>query len=48
MLLLLCAGRLPAQQDQGDAKLRAQQEELSRIRRERDELQRRMRGLQRP
>ena len=46
MLLVLCAGRLPAQQDQGDAKLRAQQEELSRIRRERDELQRRMRGLQ--
>jgi septal ring factor EnvC (AmiA/AmiB activator) len=33
-------------QDQGDAKLRQQQEELARIRRERDELQRRMRGLQ--
>ena len=33
-------------QDQSDAKLRAQQEELARIRRERDELQRRMRNLQ--
>ena len=33
-------------QEQSDAKLRQQQEELSRIRRERDELQRRMRGLQ--
>lgn len=33
-------------QDQGDAKLRAQQDELARIRREREELQRRMRGLQ--
>ena len=33
-------------QDQSDAKLRQQQEELKRIRRERDELQRRMRGLQ--
>ena len=31
---------------QDDAKLRQQQEELARIRRERDELQRRMRGLQ--
>ena len=35
-----------AAQEQSDAKLRQQQEELSRIRRERDELQRRMRGLQ--
>ena len=35
-----------AQQDQGDAKLRQQQEELARIRREREELQRRMRSLQ--
>ena len=33
-------------QDPGDAKIRAQQDELSRIRREREELQRRMRGLQ--
>jgi len=33
-------------QDQGDAKLRAQQDELARIRREREELQRRMRSLQ--
>ena len=37
---------LAAQQDQGEAKLRAQQEELARIRREREELQRKMRGLQ--
>ena len=44
-LVLLPIGRLEAQ-DQGDVKLRAQQEELARIRRERDELQRRMRGLQ--
>ena len=43
---LLSAGRLHGQQDQGDAKLRAQQEELARIRREREDLQRRMRGLQ--
>ena len=35
-----------AAQEQSEAKLRQQQEELSRIRRERDELQRRMRGLQ--
>lgn len=40
------AAPLAAQQDQGEAKLRAQQEELARIRREREELQRRMRGLQ--
>jgi septal ring factor EnvC (AmiA/AmiB activator) len=33
-------------QEQSDAKLRQQQQELARIRRERDELQRRMRGLQ--
>ena len=33
-------------QDQGDAKLRSQQQELARIRREREELQRRMKGLQ--
>lgn len=32
-------------QDAGEAKLRQQQQELARIRRERDELQRRMRGL---
>ncbi len=43
-LMIPCVA-LPAQ-DQGDAKIRAQQEELSRIRREREELQRRMRGLQ--
>ena len=35
-----------AQQDQGEAKLRQQQEELARIRREREALQRRMRSLQ--
>jgi len=33
-------------QDQGEAKLKAQQEELARIRREREALQQRMRGLQ--
>ncbi|HEY3257962.1 MAG TPA: peptidoglycan DD-metalloendopeptidase family protein, partial [Gemmatimonadaceae bacterium] len=33
-------------QDEGDAKLRQQQEELARIRREREALQQRMRGLQ--
>ncbi len=44
-LVFVSVGRLEAQ-DEGDAKLRAQQEELTRIRRERDDLQRRMRGLQ--
>jgi septal ring factor EnvC (AmiA/AmiB activator) len=39
------AGSVGAQ-EQSDAKLRQQQQELARIRRERDELQRRMRGLQ--
>lgn len=37
---------LSAQQDQGEAKLRQQQEELARIRREREELQRRMKNIQ--
>src|SRR5689334_16491665 len=37
---------LSAQQDQGEAKLRQQQEELARIRREREELQRRMKSIQ--
>ncbi|MEO6592385.1 MAG: peptidoglycan DD-metalloendopeptidase family protein [Gemmatimonadaceae bacterium] len=46
VVALLSAGRLPAQQDQSDAKLRAQQDELARIRREREDLQKRMRGLQ--
>ena len=45
-LALLGAGRLPAQQDPNEAKLRAQQDELARIRREREDLQKRMRGLQ--
>jgi septal ring factor EnvC (AmiA/AmiB activator) len=45
-LVLFSAGRVGAQQDPGEAKLRAQQEELARIRREREELQRKMRGLQ--
>jgi septal ring factor EnvC (AmiA/AmiB activator) len=40
------AAQLAAQQDQGEAKLRAQQEELARIRREREELQRRMKSIQ--
>jgi septal ring factor EnvC (AmiA/AmiB activator) len=39
-------GPVAIAQDTGDAKLRQQQEELARIRREREELQRRMRGLQ--
>ncbi|HEX6574357.1 MAG TPA: peptidoglycan DD-metalloendopeptidase family protein [Gemmatimonadaceae bacterium] len=46
---VLAAGvsfNVEAQQDGGDAKLRAQQQELARIRREREELQRRMRSLQ--
>lgn len=37
---------VPVSAQESDAKLRAQQEELSRIRREREELQRRMRNLQ--
>jgi septal ring factor EnvC (AmiA/AmiB activator) len=39
-------GPVAIAQDTADAKLRQQQEELARIRREREELQRRMRGLQ--
>jgi septal ring factor EnvC (AmiA/AmiB activator) len=45
-LVLFSAGGVGAQQDPGEAKLRAQQEELARIRREREDLQRKMRGLQ--
>jgi septal ring factor EnvC (AmiA/AmiB activator) len=45
-LALMIASPLVAQQDAGDAKLRAQQEELARIRREREDLQKRMKGLQ--
>ncbi|HUQ47866.1 MAG TPA: peptidoglycan DD-metalloendopeptidase family protein [Gemmatimonadaceae bacterium] len=45
-LALAGAGRLPAQTDPNEAKLRQQQDELARIRREREELQRKMRGLQ--
>jgi septal ring factor EnvC (AmiA/AmiB activator) len=44
-LMLLPARVLPGQ-DQGEAKLRAQQDSLARIRREREALQQRMRGLQ--
>ena len=44
-LALVCAGPLTAQ-DAGEAKLRAQQDSLTRIRREREALQQRMRGLQ--
>ena len=44
--VLFSAGSLEAQQDPGEAKLRAQQAELARICREREDLQRRMRGLQ--
>jgi septal ring factor EnvC (AmiA/AmiB activator) len=43
--MLVPAARLPGQ-DQGEAKLRAQQDSLARIRREREALQQRMRGLQ--
>lgn len=49
LAILMGGGFFPVRmdaQDQSEAKLRQQQEELSRIRRERDELQRRMRGLQ--
>ena len=49
VLLVLCAlvcGTQLSAQDQGEAKLRQQQEELARIRREREALQQRMRGLQ--
>jgi septal ring factor EnvC (AmiA/AmiB activator) len=46
VLTLSSVGRLHAQQDQDAAKLRAQQEELARIRREREDLQKKMRGLQ--
>lgn len=42
---LICGTQLSAQ-DQGEAKIRQQQEELARIRRERETLQQRMRGLQ--
>ena len=46
LALALVGGRpLPAQ-DAGEAKLRAQQDSLTRIRREREALQQRMRGLQ--
>ncbi len=45
-LALAFAAPLSAQQDPETAKLRSQQEELARIRRERDDLQKRMRGLQ--
>lgn len=44
-LALVCGSPLLAQ-DEGEAKLKAQQEELARIRREREALQQRMRGLQ--
>ncbi len=46
VLALISAARLPSQQDPNEAKLRAQQDELARIRRERDDLQKKMRGLQ--
>jgi septal ring factor EnvC (AmiA/AmiB activator) len=45
-LALSFAAPLQAQQDAGDTKLRAQQEELARIRRDREDLQKRMKGLQ--
>lgn len=45
VLLLVPVAVLPGQ-DEGDAKLRQQQDELARIRREREALQQRMRGLQ--
>ena len=44
-LALVCGSPLEAQ-DAGEAKLRAQQDSLTRIRREREALQQRMRGLQ--
>ncbi|MGK2963943.1 MAG: murein hydrolase activator EnvC family protein [Gemmatimonadaceae bacterium] len=44
VVALLLAGPLAAQE--ADARIRAQQQELAKIRREREELQRRMKGLQ--
>ena len=45
-LVLMATAPLRAQQDAGETKLRAQQEELARIRRDREDLQKRMKGLQ--
>ena len=45
-LLVIVAAASLAAQDAGEAKLRQQQDELARIRREREALQQRMRGLQ--
>jgi len=44
--MMFFAGAALAAQESGDAKIRTQQQELARIKRERDELQRRMKGLQ--
>lgn len=46
LALMLVSPPLLHAQDQGEAKLRAQQDSLARIRRERETLQQRMRGLQ--
>jgi murein hydrolase activator len=45
-LCIIATSPARAQDPQADARLRAQQDELARIRREREDLQRRMRGLQ--
>ena len=46
LIVSLLLGAPAAAQEQSDARLRSQQEELRRIRRERDELQKRMRTIQ--
>jgi murein hydrolase activator len=46
LLLVFCSIAMPARAQTAEQKLKAQQDELARIRKEREELQRRMRGLQ--
>ena len=46
LLLILSASAIPASAQTAEEKLKAQQAELARIRKEREDLQRRMRGLQ--
>lgn len=46
LLLVFCSIGMPARAQTAEQKLKAQQNELARIRKEREDLQRRMRGLQ--
>lgn len=46
LLLVFCSSAIPAAAQTAEQKLKAQQDELARIRKEREDLQRRMRGLQ--